>query len=160
MEMMARRSIVAALILGILLSGCSPRTNAEATEFCRQYLGMSWLDGNPPREDARVWTEDVVGSLIALADIVPPEIEDPFDLLREAIRPMDESPDGRLGSERADSQQLRDAAARIDSYLETECGWPAWPPTPGYRNERVDPDVTQSLLTEPAMFEAHLPAHG
>lgn len=93
MEMMARRSIVAALILGILLSGCSPRTNAEATEFCRQYLGMSWLDGNAPREDARVWTEDVVGSLMALADIVPPEIEDPFDLLREAIHPVDESLD-------------------------------------------------------------------
>lgn len=144
----ASKTILVVAILVALLTGCSRQVGAEATEFCQRYVSAGELVSDDPAEDGGVWVDDVSGTLRALSELAPEEIEDSFDTVSSAIhravetRHETEAVTGVMGT-----QELARASAVIQTYLETECGWPAWPPSPGYRWSI--PHLPHTLVMDP-----------
>lgn len=148
------KSILAIVILGVFLIGCSRRASVETVEFCDRYVSTGKLVSNGPGEDARAWAEEITGSLTALTEIVPQEIEGSFDVVSGAILTALGSHDSAALYEAAGSRALAKASGTIDRYVETECGLPGSPPSPGYRDDRSMRDLRRALLEEPTVVGA------
>jgi hypothetical protein len=152
--MTVHKSILAIAILGILLTGCSRQASAETLEFCNSYVSTGKVASNGPGEDARAWAEEITGSLTALTEIVPEKIEGSFDVISGAALTALGSHDSETFHEAAGSRALAKASATIDRYVETECGLPGSPPSPGYRDDWPLRDLGHALLSEPTVVGA------
>ena len=131
MEKGAVRTGLAALtMVCALLSGCTQGVSAEALEFCQGYAIVESQVVDGPDEDSRSWAEEVSTSLSELAAIVPREVDEPFDRIREAIPEPTQVDDAATSPRPTEPHDLAEALAAIDHYLKAECGWPPWPPSP------------------------------
>lgn len=113
-------------ILGVgvaLIASACARVSAATTEFCETYANGEALVNNGPGEDVEAWTSDVLASLDAADAQAPDELQGAVGVITGAIRPAIEAGDEEILYEGTETQEFSEAAATIDGYMETECGW-------------------------------------